>query len=140
LALLSSIIAHVHLPNRAAPYPKRLTAYQRAYSRFIHPLVAGTPARTACLALDLLAIDPQFQNQEIGRAIVSAGLRQAEKEGRGVCVVCADGKETFYSRCGFGGSIGRITDGEGNPLGDVRGGEVKFWWPREFKVRSGSSS
>jgi hypothetical protein len=45
-------------------------------------------------------------------------------------VVAAEGKEMFYQRCGFDEMVGRSGEGEGNPLGEVPGGEIYFKRPK----------
>jgi len=55
------------------------------------------------------------------------GLQQAKAEGVACSVISADGKETFYRRCGFDvGPVGRSGEGEGNPLYHVPGGLIFF--------------
>jgi predicted N-acetyltransferase YhbS len=77
-----------------------------------------------------LAVLPSAQNRGIGRALVQWGLTQAEKEGVSASVVAAEGKEMFYQRCGFDEMVGRSGEGEGNPLGEVPGGEIYFKRPK----------
>jgi GNAT superfamily N-acetyltransferase len=103
-------------------------------------LTFGTSERAACLALELLAVDPAHQGLGIGRTLVAGGLERARSLNRGVSVISADGKERFYKQCGFEELVGKITDGgERNPLNGVRGGEVRFWWPNVGAARIDAS-
>ncbi|KAF2456976.1 hypothetical protein BDY21DRAFT_305263 [Lineolata rhizophorae] len=101
-------------PNRAAN-PKMLDVLDRAhvyYGRFWEESWQDEQRRYGA-----------------GRALVAWGIERARREGNiSASVVSAPGKERFYRRCGFGVSVGWITEGDGNPLrGHLRGGEVLFW-------------
>ncbi|KAK6392319.1 hypothetical protein LTR65_003775 [Meristemomyces frigidus] len=69
---------------------------------------------------------PQCHGQGIGRQLVAWGFEQSDRDGACVSVIAADGKDTFYQRCGFTTITGRAGDGEGNPLIDVPGGLILF--------------
>lgn len=78
--------------------------------------------------LSLLGVDPQYEKQGYGRALVSFGFRRAMVEGIGCSVVSAAGRERFYRKCGFNIVAGRVQDegGEANPLREVGGGTIMF--------------
>lgn len=76
--------------------------------------------------LEALAVDPKYQGQGCGRELVEWGLEQAAKEGVCASVISADGKESFYQKCGFDVQEGWGGQGEGNPLSDAAGGLI-FW-------------
>ena len=46
-------------------------------------------------------------------------------------VMSSEGNEGFYLRSGFDEIVGWATEGEENPLRDVRGGAILFKWPRD---------
>jgi GNAT superfamily N-acetyltransferase len=73
-----------------------------------------------------VGVAPAHQGQGIGRALVAWGLERADHEGVAVSVVSAAGKERFYVQCGFEDVVGNVTEGEGNPLAGVRGGDILF--------------
>jgi N-acetylglutamate synthase-like GNAT family acetyltransferase len=82
--------------------------------------------RSHCYNLETLAVDPAYQNQCIGRHLVMGGLKKAADEQIATSVISADGKDTFYRKCGFNVEVGKLTDGVNNPIGQVRGGTVLF--------------
>ncbi|TID26480.1 acyl-CoA N-acyltransferase [Venturia nashicola] len=113
---------HSHLstltsPNRAAN-PKNLSATSRALPFYIDKL--PTAPR---FDLETLAVHPSHQGQGYGSLLVQWGVDRATGEGVPATVICADGTEGFYETW-FGRGVGRITEGVGNPLGGVRGGEI----------------
>ena len=60
-----------------------------------------------------LVVDPQFQKQGIGNALMQAietYLKVAAKNGSTIALLSAQGKESFYSRYGY-------CERSGNPLG-----------------------
>ncbi|KAL6880046.1 acyl-CoA N-acyltransferase [Trichoderma longibrachiatum] len=122
---LSSLAMTVHAwlwPNRASdtitediversyPYFSTLWADKRAESWF----------------LDVLAVRPDFQGKGVGRKLVQWGLGKAEADGVCASVISAFGKEGFYSKCGFDEQYGSATQGEGNPLAGIKGGNI-YW-------------
>lgn len=117
-------------PNRAAD-PKNEDILERGIP-FFAPVWSGH--RSESWLLEMLAVDPDYQGQGCGRALVQWGLDLAEKEGVCASVISADGKEGFYRKCGFDVQEGHGGQGEGNPLKDVAGGLI-FW--KEAKVRDG---
>ncbi|OAP58666.1 hypothetical protein AYL99_07756 [Fonsecaea erecta] len=110
-------------PNHAAS-PTDENIIERSYNYLDH---IWTGPRSESWYLECLAVDPKYQNQGQGRALVMTCLWQAQKEGIACSVIAADGKERFYQACGFDiGPVGRSGEGEGNPLRDVPGGLVFF--------------
>jgi hypothetical protein len=49
-------------------------------------------------------------------------------------VVASLGNDKFYLRCGFDEVVGNCTEGEGNPLNRVGGGDILFMFPKENEV------
>jgi GNAT superfamily N-acetyltransferase len=110
-------------PNRAAD-PAQEDIIERSYSFLDH---VWTGSRAQSWYLEALGVHPDYQNRGLGRALVKWGLDQAEREGVSASVIAADGKESFYQRCGFDvGPIGRSGEGQGNPLSEVPGGLIFF--------------
>jgi predicted N-acetyltransferase YhbS len=85
-----------------------------------------TGRRSHCYNLETLAVDPAYQNQRIGRQLVIEGLRRAVREQIATSVVNADGKDAFYKNCGFIVEVGRVTVGDNNSVGEVKGGTILF--------------
>ena len=55
------------------------------------------------------------------------GVEKARQEGISASVISGTEKDRFYRRCGFEELVGRVTDGEGNPLkGVTEAGAVFF--------------
>ena len=92
------------------------------------------PHRQDHWSLEVLAVHPDHQGKGYGKELVLQGLEKAKTDPEGdlpVCVIAADGKETFYQKCGFKELVGwasRTTgkDGSDNPLrrNGVGGGAV----------------
>lgn len=73
--------------------------------------------------LETLAVHPSHQGRGYGRLLVQWGVDRAAEKGVPVAVITADGTEGFYGRW-FGRRVGSVTEGVGNPLEGVRGGEI----------------
>lgn len=110
-------------PNRAAdPTMHEVLSQAMSYSKHL-----WSGRRDTGWYLNFLAVDPAYQNRGYGRALVAWGIEQAQKENVPASVISGTGKDTFYQRCGFDLLVGRVTDGEGNPLnGKVEGGALLF--------------
>jgi GNAT superfamily N-acetyltransferase len=112
-------------PNRAAD-PSMLTAYARAIPFFAHH---WTGVRSETWELAKLGVRPEAQGEGYGRELVAWGMEKAKADGVSASVVCSYGSDGFYRKCGFDKRVGNVCDGEGNPLGGVKGGEILFWDP-----------
>lgn len=97
------------------------------------PLVAHywTAPRDDVWDLSVCGVPLAFRGRGIGRKLVAWGLDRAEEEGVADSVVIAQGKESFYQNCGYGPVVGRVSEGHGNPLAGMAGGEIMF---RDKKV------
>ena len=94
----------------------------------INHLWSGT--RATGWYLNYLAVDPAYQHQGYGRVLAVWGVERAKLEKVAASVVSGTGKDRFYRRCGFETQVGRVSDGEGNPLkGMTEGGAVLFCDP-----------
>ncbi|KAI1841471.1 hypothetical protein JX266_012311 [Neoarthrinium moseri] len=109
-------------PNRACD-PAQEDAIERSYPYFEK---AWTGDRAESWYLELLAVHPDHQGRGIGRKLVQWGLDRAQEERVCASVVSAWGKDGFYQKAGFNVQSGCATSGEGNPLANVRGGNI-FW-------------
>ena len=78
--------------------------------------------------LDLLLVDPAHQRKGLGRKLVFYGLDLADEEGVCASVVASAVGDKLYVSCGFE-SVGKIGDGDGNPLRNLPGGRVMFREP-----------
>lgn len=85
--------------------------------------------------LSVCGVASALRGRGIGRKLVAWGLDRADEEGVAASVVIAQGKETFYQNCGYGPVVGRVSDGQGNPLAGMAGGEIMF---RDKKVAGDS--
>jgi GNAT superfamily N-acetyltransferase len=83
--------------------------------------------------LGLCAIHPSHQGGGFGRELVEWGIREADNEGVHASVMSSEGNDGFYLRCGFDEIVGNATEGAGNPLAGVKGGNILFRWPRSQK-------
>ena len=73
-----------------------------------------------------MAVDPEYQGQKHGAALVKYGLELADEENVSASVVSAWGKDRFYEKCGFKKTGFKMGDGEGNPLGMLKGADIMF--------------
>jgi GNAT superfamily N-acetyltransferase len=76
--------------------------------------------------LEFLAVHPSQQGQGLSRRLVEWGLYRAQEEGISASVISSHGKEGFYQSVGLDTSFGNVGAGDGNPLADVKGGNV-YW-------------
>jgi GNAT superfamily N-acetyltransferase len=107
-------------PNRAAD-PSKATVLEDSIPLTLH---YWSGARQENWYLDMLAVHPDYQRNQHGRALVQWGLDEAAKQGVCASVVVAYGKEQFYGRCGFV-EVGRANVG---PLAEngIKGGAIMF--------------
>lgn len=118
----------------ALAYPNR--AADPSHFDVLHgsePFIAHhwSGSRAESWYLDLLGVDPQQGGKGVGRELVAWGFEQAKKDGVGCSVIAAEGKETFYGRCGFDVIVGSAGDfgGMENPIKreGIGGGVIFFW-------------
>ncbi|KAF1812169.1 acyl-CoA N-acyltransferase [Eremomyces bilateralis CBS 781.70] len=109
-------------PNRAA-VPDRLDASSRAAPFFTRHLVG---VRSDGWKLSTLGVHPDGHGKGYGRELVRWGLQKAQDEGISAGVITSDGSEQFYRKCGFDVELCKITEGENNPLSEVKGGVIFF--------------
>ena len=95
--LVSLVRDLVNVPDVALSLVATVDMQIVAHVIFTKCGVAGNTANVALLAP--LAVDPAWQRQGIGSAIVRAGLRQLEDAG--VSLVCVLGDPNYYGRLGF---------------------------------------
>jgi GNAT superfamily N-acetyltransferase len=103
----------------------RTDAFTDALSFFEHHFTDLGPH----WSLEYLGVLPTAQKCGHGRALVEWGLEQARLNGLPAAVICSAGSEGFYHKSGFNLRIGNVTEGEGNPLAKVDGGEILVWRP-----------
>ncbi|RVX74886.1 hypothetical protein B0A52_01163 [Exophiala mesophila] len=122
-ALFSRLLGVIS-PNRAVSKTHE-TILEQSYHFLDH---IWTGPRSESWYLECIAVHPDYQGRGQGRALVQWGLQKARDEGIACSVISAEGKETFYERCGFdSGPVAR--SGEGgleNPLREVEGGICFF--------------
>ncbi|KAJ4022890.1 hypothetical protein NW752_003345 [Fusarium irregulare] len=126
---LTSLAMAVHArlyPNRAAD-PEQEDAVERAYPCF-DSIWSGKRAESWYLAA--LAIRPDFHGKGVGRRLVQWGMEKAQEEKICASLAAVDGTEEFYNKCGFTEQFGSAKAGEGNPLRDVPGALMFWYWPR----------
>ncbi|KAJ4137167.1 hypothetical protein NW768_002748 [Fusarium equiseti] len=126
---LSSLAMTVHArvyPNRAAD-PAQEDAVERAYPCF-DSIWSGKRAESWYLAA--LAVRPGFHGRGVGRKLVQWGMEKAQEEKVCASLAAVDGTEEFYMKCGFAEQFGSAKSGEGNPLRDVPGALMFWYWPR----------
>lgn len=95
----------------------------------IKPLLAKSRhgSRSTGWYLNCLAVHPAYEKQGYGRILVAWGIDQAKRDGIATSVTSGEGRDNFYRRCGFDVEVGRVTDGEGNPLKNkTDGGAILF--------------
>ena len=105
--------------------PLRRDAYAKAEPFFLHHFTSLGPH----YSLEYLGILPSAQHQGHGRALVTWGLDRANRQKVPVAVVCSAGSVSFYKKCGFDIHVGNVTEGDGNPLAEVEGGEILVFQP-----------
>jgi GNAT superfamily N-acetyltransferase len=115
-------------PNRAAN-PALLNIFQRALPFFKHHW-SGTRAKV--WSLENLGVSPKYQGRGLGRELTLWGLEQAQRDGVPASVVVADGKEEFYTMCGFQEKVGYVTSGDKNPMKEFKGGSILFRDPVKY--------
>ncbi len=107
-------------PNRAAD-PSKATVLEDSAPFSAHHWAGD---RQENWYLDMLAVHPEHQGKQHGRALVQWGLNEAAMEGLCASVISAYGKERFYARNGFV-EVGRANVG---PLAEngIKGGAIMF--------------
>ncbi|KAH7196381.1 acyl-CoA N-acyltransferase [Fusarium flagelliforme] len=126
---LSSLAMTLHArlyPNRAAD-PAQEDAVERAYPCF-DSIWSGKRAESWYLAA--LAIRPDFHGKGVGRKLAQWGIEKAQEEKICASLAAVEGTEEFYIKCGFKEQFGSAKSGEGNPLADVPGALMFWYWPR----------
>jgi GNAT superfamily N-acetyltransferase len=126
---LFSLAMDIHAriwPNRAAD-PKNEDIIERSYPYFEH-IWSGKRAESWYLAA--LAVHPNFHGTGVGKKLAQWGIEQAQAEGVCASLVAAYGTDEFYKKCGFDEQYGRAGEAEGNPLADVAGSNMYWYWPR----------
>lgn len=113
--------------NRAAD-PAYADVFERA-SVFTHGYWTG--ARAESWYLDLLMVDPSHQRKGFGRALVQYGLALADTEGVCASLIASEAGDGLYASCGFK-AVGRMQEGEGNPLQGMPGGRIFFREPQRL--------
>jgi GNAT superfamily N-acetyltransferase len=114
-------------PNRAIDESKR-NVLAESFPWFSH-YWSGARAQNWYLAL--CGVDPSYAGQGFGRELVRWGLDRAREEGVHASVVASKGIDKFYLICGFDEAVGKCTEGEGNPLNGVGGGDILFMYPKD---------
>ena len=110
-------------PNHAAD-----ASMLNIYS-IIKPLLAKSRdgSRSTGWYLNCLAVHPAYEKQGHGRTLVAWGIEQAKSDNIAASVTSGERRDNFYRRCGFDVEVGRVTDGEGNPLKiKTDGGAILF--------------
>lgn len=127
ILLLHHRISTYLYPNRAAdPAAHKLVARAISYTKHL-----WSGPRATGWYLNYLGVDPAHQNQGYGRALAKWGVEKARQEGVSASVISGTDKDRFYRRCGFEELVGRVTDGEGNPLrGVTEAGAILFCDPK----------
>ncbi|CAF3498880.1 hypothetical protein SNK03_000159 [Fusarium graminearum] len=126
---LSSLVMNIHAriwPNRAAD-PENEDIIERTYPYF-ERIWSGKRAESWYLSA--LAVHPDFQRQGVGKRLAQWGIEKAQAEGVCASLVAAHGTDDFYIKLGFDEQFGRAGDGESNPLADVEGSNMYWYWPR----------
>jgi len=120
MASYSSRLTTLIWPNRAAD-PSKTTILEESAPLFHHH---WSGARQENWYLDMLAVHPDYQGKQHGRALVQWGLDEAVKDNVCASVIAADGRDRFYGRCGFV-EVGRANVG---PLAEngIKGGAIMF--------------
>ena len=72
-----------------------------------------------------------YAGKGLGRELVLWGIERAREENVHASVIASQETEKFYLRCGFDEIVGNCTEGEGNPLNGVGGGDLLFMYPKK---------
>ncbi|KAM0294373.1 hypothetical protein HYE67_008035 [Fusarium culmorum] len=126
---LSSLVMNIHAqiwPNRAAD-PENEDIIERTYPYFEH---IWSGKRAESWYLSALAVHPGSQGKGVGKRLAQWGIEKAQAEGVCASLVAAHGTDDFYIKLGFDEQFGRAGDAEGNPLADVPGSNMYWYWPR----------
>jgi len=70
-------------------------------------------------------VDPPHQRKGLGRKLVLYGVDLADEEGVCASMIASEAGDALYASCGFK-AVGRMQEGEGNPLRDAPGGRIFF--------------
>jgi len=109
-------------PNRAADL-NHMNAYRRAVPFFRHH---WTGSRSENFTLKTLGVLPEYQGKGYGKELVKWGLERAMDEGVAAGVISSYSNERFYRKCGFNVKVGKLIEGEGNPLSEFADGVILF--------------
>jgi len=99
-------------------------AYRRSVPFWRHHFQQSP--RSENFTLKTLAVLPAYQGKGYGKRLVKWGLDRALDRGVAAGVITADTNERFYRGCGFDVEVGKITEGEGNPLAGEMDGTILF--------------
>ncbi|CAO2653634.1 Nn.00g030450.m01.CDS01 [Neocucurbitaria sp. VM-36] len=117
--------------NRALD-PSTRTILEDSFPYFSHhwsPSTNSVP-RSRNWYLALCCVHPSYEHRGFGRELVLWGLDKAREEGVHASVLASYTNDPFYLRCGFDEVVGECTEGEGNPLREVKGGSIIFMWAK----------
>ncbi|OCK80860.1 acyl-CoA N-acyltransferase [Lepidopterella palustris CBS 459.81] len=122
-------------PNRAAnPDPLKRDPFYASFP-FFHHHWQGERANS--VYLDLLAVHPKYQGRGLAKELVQWGLDKADAAGVCASVIASESGYGLYKRMGFTTEVGRCTEGEGNPLGELKSGAILF---KDYKKGSDKSN
>lgn len=114
--------------NNRALDPAKKNILAEAYPHFDHHWHGE---RKNNWYLSLCGADAAYQGRGYGKQLVLWGIARAREENVHASVIASENNATFYQRCGFDDVVGNGTEGEGNPLKDVGGGDILFMWPKK---------
>lgn len=112
-------------PNRAID-PSKRTILADSKHHFSH---FWSGDRKQNWYLSLCGVDPAHAGKGLGKELVHWGLNRAKEEGVHASCITSQGNDTFYLRCGYDEVVGNCTQGEGNPLNGLAGGDILFMYP-----------
>lgn len=73
-------------------------------------------------------VDPSQQRKGLGRKLVRYGQTLADQDGVSASLIASEAGDLLYVSCGFQ-PVGRMQEGERNPLRDALGGRILFYEP-----------
>lgn len=73
-------------------------------------------------------VDPSHQRKGLGRQLVRYGQALADQDGVSASLIASEAGDLLYVSCGFQ-AVGRMQEGEGNPLRNAPGGRILFYEP-----------